>query len=406
MGIISSIGNSYDEVKKSLYAGRSGIESVAEWGKFGITSTVGGTLKDIDRLIQQIDLPKKKRNQLSDASRYCIIAAQNAVNDAKLKSNELEQTSTGCFIGSGVSALYPVYDHSVKLYEGNTRRADPYTVVKTMTSTCSAVIADHFKIHGRSYSIGAACATASHNIGHAFELIQSGLLNTALAGGGEETNEQITAAFSSMRMALSTHFNDNPQSASRPYDIDRDGFVISGGSGIVVLEELEYAKRQDRKIYGEIIGYGATSDGYDVMFPEPEGQYSGQCMAMALKDADISPTEVDYINTHGTSTTVGDLAEIIAIKRVFNDKIPHFSSTKSMTGHAISAAGGHELIYCLAMLDDQFIAPSINIENLDPDFEGLPIVTTTTNQPLNVIMTNSFGFGGTNAVLIIKRYQD
>ena len=406
LGIMSSIGNSYTAVKESLIAGRSGVERVDEWEKLGIGSQVAGIIKDVDSLESALNLPTRKRNQLYGASRYCIISAQQAVADAGLKAEELEQNGTGCFIGSGVSALYPVYDHSLKLYEGNLRRGSPYTVVKAMANTCSAVVADHFKIHGRSYSIAGACAASSHNIGHAFELIRSGQLDRALAGGAEETGEQITSAFYSMRMALSTHFNDKPQAASRPYDANRDGFVISGGSAILVLEELQYAISQGRKIYAELIGYGATSDGYDIMLPEPEGKYTAQCMAMALNDAGIKPKDVDYINTHGTSTTVGDLAEVKAIRRIFNDRIPRFSSTKSMTGHAISAAGGQELIYCLAMLGDQFIAPSINIENLDSDFVDLPIVTSITKSPLNIVMTNSFGFGGTNAVLIVKRYCD
>ena len=406
VGIISSIGNSYKAVKESLIAGRSGLESVDQWRKLGINSTVAGTIKNTDSLEEGLDLNKRKRNQLSSVSRYCIISAEHAVADARLTDEELTQNRTGCFIGSGGSDSHTIYDNTVKLYNGKVRRIDPYSIVKTMANTCSAVIADYFKIHGRSYSITAACATASHNIGHAFELIQSGQLDVALAGGGEEINEQITSGFSAMRMALSTHFNDRPQAASRPYDANRDGFVISGGSGIVILEELEHAKAQGRKIYAELIGYAANSDGHDIMLPEPEGKYAGQCMAMALNRAGIKPEDVDYINTHGTSTTLGDLAEVKAIRRVFNDKIPYFSSTKSMTGHAISATGGQELIYCLAMLEDQFIAPSINIENLDPDFEGLPIVTSTTKSPLNIIMTNSFGFGGTNAALVIKRYCD
>ena len=406
VGVISSIGNSYIEIKASLIAGRSGVESVEEWKKLDIGSTVAGTIKNIDSLEEALDLPTKKRNQLSEASRYCIIATQHAIADSGMATQVLTKNSTGCFIGNGVSSLYTVYDNTVKLYGGNIRRGDPYTIVKAMTNTCSAVVADHFKIHGRSYSIAAACATATHNIGHAFELIQSGQLDVAIAGGGEETGEQITSAFYAMRMALSTHFNDHPQTASRPYDADRDGFVISGGSGIVILEELEHAKAQGRKIYAELIGYGANSDGYNIMLPEPDGKYAAQCMAMALDSAGITPEDVDYINTHGTSTTVGDLAEARAIKRIFNNKIPYLSSTKSMTGHAISATGGQELVYCLAMLDDQFIAPSINIENLDPNFAGLPIVTSTKKSPLNVIMTNSFGFGGTNAVLVLKRYSD
>jgi len=279
-------------------------------------------------------------------------------------------------------------------------------VLLAMSSSASANIANVFPVGGRSYSISSACATSTHNIGHGFELIRGGALNTAIAGGGEEVNALITAAFCAMRLALSTQYNDSPEKASRPYDVNRDGFVIGGGGGIVILEELEHARERGAKVYCEILGYAANSDGYDMTLPEREGRQTGDCMRLAIEDAGINPASIDYINTHGTSTVAGDLAEIAAIRRVFQGNIPFVSSTKSLGGHSLGAAGAHEVIHCIGMIEENFIAPSKNIEVLDPQFEDIPIVREPKEANLEIVMSNNFGFGGTNACIILGKYHE
>jgi 3-oxoacyl-[acyl-carrier-protein] synthase-1 len=274
-----------------------------------------------------------------------------------------------------------------------------------MASSSSAAVANLLKIKGRSYSLSSACATSAHNIGHAYELIRAGVLNRAIAGGGEDTAELIAAAFQGLRLALSTHYNDTPTEASRPFDANRDGFVISGGGGIVVLEDLDEAVARGARIRAEVLGYAANSDGFDLVLPEPEGAQAGACMRAAISDAGIEPTAIDYVNTHGTSTIHGDIAEVKAIRTTFGDRVPPFSSTKSMTGHGIGAAGALELIFCIGMMEQGFIAPSINIDTPDPAVEGLPVVTETRHQALTTVLSNNFGFGGTNASLVIRRFD-
>jgi 3-oxoacyl-[acyl-carrier-protein] synthase I len=272
-----------------------------------------------------------------------------------------------------------------------------------MSSSPSAAVANLLKVHGPSYSISAACATSAHNVGHAFSLIRSGVLDAAVAGGGEEVNELVAACFQGQRMTLSTGYNDTPEAASRPFDVSRDGFVLSGGGGIVVLEEMGHAQARGAKVRAEIIGYGATSDGFHMVAPRPDGMQAAACMRMAIDDAGIRPEEIDYINAHGTSTVAGDNAEVRAMHLVFGDRVPSFSSTKSMTGHAIGAAGVHELIYCIGMLEQGFLAPSINVDKLEPAFEGLALITESVNRGPTTVLTNNFGFGGTNASLVLRR---
>jgi 3-oxoacyl-[acyl-carrier-protein] synthase-1 len=272
-----------------------------------------------------------------------------------------------------------------------------------MSSSTSASVAKLLKIHGPSYSIGAACATSSQNIGHAFSLVRSGVLDAVVAGGGEEVHELIAACFQGQRTTLSTGYNDMPEAASRPFDASRDGFVLSGGGGIVMIEELGHAQMRGAKIRAEIIGYGATSDGYHMVAPRPDGMQAAACMQRAIVDAGIRPETIDYVNAHGTSTVAGDSAEVQAMRTVFGDRAPPFSSTKSMAGHAIGAAGVHELIHCIGMLEHGFLAPSINVYKLDPACEGLPLITEPVNRGPTTVMTNNFGFGGTNASLVLRR---
>ncbi len=272
-----------------------------------------------------------------------------------------------------------------------------------MASCTSAAVASLLKIHGPSYSISSACATSAHNIGHAFQLVRSGVLDVAIAGGGEDIHELITISFQHLRLALSSRYNDRPAQASRPYDAGRDGFVVSGGGGIVVLENLERARARGARVLAEIVGYAATSDGYDMVLPEPGGAHAAECMRLALADGGVAADEVDYVNTHGTSTGPGDVIEVKAMREVFGTALPRFSSTKSMTGHGLGAAGALELIFCIGMMERGFLAPSINIETLDPALGDAPVVTETVHERPTTVLTNNFGFGGTNATIVLRR---
>jgi len=403
LGIVSSLGNTFSEVRQKLSCGESGVEKVQSWADLGLDTTIAGTIKNIDEKKNTSGISNKLLSYGSECALYCTLAANDAIKQSGLKADELSNISTGCIVGTGISSLLPIYETGNKLYQGKAKRIIPYTVCQTMASSPSALIANIFSIQGRSYSISSACATSTHNIGHAYELIKHGLLDTAIAGGGEEINEIGAAGFCAMRLAVSTHYNDTPNIASRPYDLNRDGFVISGGGGILVLEELSKAKSRGAHIFAEIISFAANSDTTNMILPEANGHAITQCMLDAINKANITPGDIDYINTHGTSTIEGDLAEVNAIRKIFSTP-PPFSSTKSMTGHALAASGVCELIYSIAMLEDKFIAPSINIENIDPKFAGLPIVTKTVFKPIDVIMKNSFGFGGTNAVILLKSY--
>ncbi|MDX1676880.1 beta-ketoacyl-ACP synthase I [Arsukibacterium sp.] len=394
IGIVSSIGNNQAEVLESLKAGRSGITASEEFVEFGLRSQVWGNIKM--NPAEHID--RKAMRFMGDAAAYAYIAMQEAMADAGLTAEQISDPRVGLVVGSGGASSKTQIEAADTLREKGVKRVGPYAVPKTMSSTCSACLATPFKIKGVNYSISSACATSAHCIGHAMELIQLGKQDVVFAGGGEEVHWTLAMEFDAMG-ALSSRYNETPELASRTYDAERDGFVISGGGGIVVVEELEHALARGATIYAEIVGYGATSDGYDMVAPSGEGAV--RCMEMAMQGV-AGP--VDYVNTHGTSTPVGDVKELAAIQQVFAGKSPAISATKAMTGHALGAAGVHEAIYSLLMMKHNFIAPSINISKLDEAAAGLNIVTHTKEATLNTIMSNSFGFGGTNATLVMQRY--
>ncbi|MGL4827348.1 MAG: beta-ketoacyl-ACP synthase I [Vibrionaceae bacterium] len=394
MGIVSSIGNNLEEVLDSLKEGKSGISFSESFAEMKLRSHVWGDLKVVPSEL----IDRKKFRFMGDAAGFAYLAMEQAIADAGLSEADVSNERTGLVAGSGgASAVNQTLSVDIHREKG-VKRVGPYMVPRTMSSTVSACLATPFKIRGTSYTISSACATSAHCIGHALELIQLGKQDIIFAGGGDELSWNQALMFDAMG-ALSTRYNDTPQKASRTYDADRDGFVISGGGGIMVIEELEHALARGAKIYGEIVGYGATSDGHDMVAPSGEGAM--RCMQMAMQGVD----KVDYINTHGTSTPVGDTKELQAIKELFGNNAPPISATKAMTGHALGAAGVHEAIYATLMLEHDFIAPSINIENLDENAQGLDIVTTCRPAKLNTVMSNSFGFGGTNATLVIKKYQ-
>ncbi len=404
LGLVSCLGNDYRTAIDALKRGASGIRAMPDWSEHGLKSRIAGRI-DVEDKKQAARLPKKLQPGMSKAALYCCLAAKDAVVEAGLDAEHLEDMGTGCLVGTGANGVGSVYRAGTLFFDGRVRRIDPYTVLRTMSSSASAAVSNLLKIRGRSYSISSACATSAHNIGHACELISHGILERAIAGGGEDVSTLITAAFQALRLALSTRYNDAPTTASRPYDADRDGFVISGGGGIVVIEELEAARQRGASIRAEILGWAANSDGFDLVLPEPRGVQAAACMGAALADAGIEPGEVDYVNTHGTGTVHGDAAEVQALRRVFGDDLPPFSSTKSMTGHAIGAAGALELIFAIGMLEDSFLAPSINVETVDPAFRGLPIVTKPQHRQVATILSNNFGFGGTNASLVVRRFD-
>jgi 3-oxoacyl-[acyl-carrier-protein] synthase-1 len=402
VGMISCLGHEYAQVVDALRNGTSGVRAMPEWERLGLKSLVAGAISDVDSKLERTPIPKKLLPVMSEGSKYCCIASLDAVRDSGLSESDVQSDRTACIVGTGIGSVESIYTGGQQVYSGEIGKVSPFVVLKGMASSSSAAVANLLKVHGRSYSISSACSTSSHSIGTAYELIRHGLVDRAVAGGGEEVHPLITSGFQALRFALSSRHNDEPQRASRPYDRDRDGFVIGGGAGIVVLEALDLALARGARPRAEIIGFGTSSDGFDMVMPEPTGTHAAKCMLNAIRDGGIAPGEVGAVKTHGTSTTKGDLAEVIAMKAVFDGRLPPFSSTKSMTGHPLGAAGALETIFCVAMLEHGFIAPSINIENLDPDFEGLPIVTAARAVELNTILSNSFGFGGTNASLLLK----
>lgn len=394
IGIVSSIGNNVEEVLASLKAGKSGVTFSQQFLDMKLRSHVWGDLK-----INPNDfIDRKTVRFMGDAAAYAYLSMDQAIKDAKLTDDQVSNDRTGLVAGSGGASSRNQIESSDILREKGVKRIGPYMVPRTMSSTVSACLATPFRIRGVNYTMSSACATSAHCIGHAVELIQLGKQDIVFAGGAEELNWSQAMMFDAMG-ALSTQYNDTPEKASRTYDVDRDGFVISGGGGMLVIEELEHALARGAKIYGEIVGYGATSDGFDMVAPSGEGAV--RCMMMAMQDVE----KIDYINTHGTSTPVGDAKELGAIKEVFGNSSPPISATKAMTGHALGAAGVHEAIYSTLMLNHNFIAPSINIEHLDPSAQGIDVVTKMREVPLDTVMSNSFGFGGTNATLVIKKYQ-
>ena len=397
LGIVSSIGNNKQEVTTALHEGKSGIEFIPEYEELGFRSHVAGTVNlNIEELID-----RKLRRFMGNSAAYNYIAMKDAIEDSGLEDDMVSNVRTGLIAGSGGASTENVALAVDTLRAKGLRRVGPYMVPRTMSSTNSACLATPFKIHGVNYSISSACSTSAHCIGNGFELIQFDKQDIIFAGGGEELHWTLSLMFDAMG-ALSSKYNDSPETASRPYDATRDGFVIAGGGGMVVLEELEHAKQRGAKIYAELVGYGATSDGYDMV--QPSGEGAVRCMQQAMATVE---EPIDYINAHGTSTPVGDMRELEAMRTVFGDKLPKISSTKSLSGHSLGAAGVHEAIFSLLMMQEDFLAESANITELDPAGAGFPIIRERIdNAGVNTMMSNSFGFGGTNATLVFRRWQD
>ena len=394
IGIVSSLGNNKDEVKTSLYKATSGISFDQSQKEMGFRSQVSGQI-DLN-LEETID--RKFLRFMGDGASYNYIAMNEAIKDSGLNEDEISNNMTGLIMGSGgpsTKSLLRAFDIT---REKGPKKIGPTSVPKVMCSTNSATLSTYFKIKGINYSISSACSTSAHCIGNAFEIIQMGKQDRIFAGGGEELDWTLSALFDAMP-ALSSKYNDQPSKSSRAFDKHRDGFVIAGGGGVVVLEDLDTAVKRNARIYAEIVGYGATSDGHDMV--QPSGEGAERCMMMAKKDIE----KIDYINAHGTSTPVGDIAELKAIKKVFKDDLPFISSTKSLSGHSLGAAGVHESIYTLLMMNNNFITESANIEELDEEANGMNILTSRHDEQIDAAMSNSFGFGGTNASLVFKRFE-
>ena len=397
MGIVSSLGGNKAEVLESLKSAKSGIEFSEKYAEMGLRSHVHGSISEVDTS-DVID--RKMLRFMADAAIFNAIALDEAIKQSGLSEDMVSSERTGLIMGSGGASNVNVVEAADILREKGIKRVGPYRVPRTMGSTTSACLSTLFKIKGINYSISSACSTSAHCIGNAMEQIQLGKQDVVFAGGGEELDWSTTMLFDSMG-ALSSKYNETPELASRAFDANRDGFVISGGGGALVLESLEYAEARGATIIAELVGYGATSDGYDMVAPSGEG--AKRCMEIATSTVNGT---IDYINAHGTSTPVGDIKELKAIKKVFDTtSIPLIGSTKSLSGHALGAAGVNESIYSLLMLENDFVAESVNIETLDDEAEGMPIVRETKNIKLNRILSNSFGFGGTNACLVFERFN-
>ena len=394
LGIVSCIGNNPETVTNNLKNLNSGISSAPEYEEFSFRSLVHG--KPEINLEENID--RRLLRFMGDGAAFNYIAMKNAIEDSGLEEIDISNEMTGIIVGSGGPSTMNLYKASELGKNSGSKKVGPFMVPRSMSSTNSATLATPFKIKGVNYSITSACSTSSHCIGNAYELIQMGKQNIIFAGGGEELHWTLSILFDAMG-ALSSKYNNNPKIASRAYDADRDGFVISGGSGMVILEDEEHAKKRGANILGEISGYYANSDGHDMVAPSGEG--AARCMIGAI---DAGKSDIDYINTHGTSTPVGDIAELNAINEVFGSKSPAVSSTKSMTGHSLGATGAHEAIYSLMMLNEGFIAPTINADELCDEAKSIDIVTETRDIQINTVLSNSFGFGGTNASLVISKY--
>ncbi len=395
MGITSCLGLDKASVLSSLQNCQSGISFQEDYKELGFRSHVAGSINInfedvIDRKILRF---------MGDAAAYTYLSMRNAIEDAGLSEAQVSNVRTGLVVGSGGASTNNIVEAADTLREKGLKRVGPYRVTRTMGSTTSACLATPFQIKGVNYSITSACSTSAHCIGHAAELIQLGKQDIVFAGGGEELHWSQSMMFDAMG-ALSSKYNDTPTKASRAYDANRDGFVIAGGGGVLVVEEYEHAKARGAKIYAELVGYGATSDGYDMVAPSGEG--AARCMQQAMATVN---GKIDYINAHGTSTPVGDVAELKAVKAVFGNDIPHINSTKSLSGHSLGAAGVQEAIYCLLMMENNFICESANIETLEPEAEGIPVVRKRIDAPFERVMSNSFGFGGTNCSLVFQKFR-
>ena len=397
LGIVSSVGVGCNAVSEALRKGQSGIRFSQAYADLGFRSHIHGDIEvDLD---QQID--RKLKRFMGDAAAYNYLAMEEAVSNSGLTQEQISDLRTGLVMGAGGGSPANIVEGADLLRQRGVKRVGPYRVTRTMASTATACLGTAYKIRGVSYAISSACATSAHCIGNAAELIQMGKQDVVFAGGGEEVHWSTSVMFDAMG-ALSSSYNDRPESASRAYDANRDGFVISGGAGVLVLESLSHAEARGAPIYAELVGYGETSDGHDMV--QPSGDGAARCMVQALQNVD---GPIDYLNAHGTSTPVGDIAELGAIRQVFGDQMPSISSTKSLTGHALGAAGGNEAVYALLMLSEDFISASANIQELDPMAEGYPIVRELqVDAGLNQVMSNSFGFGGTNCTLVFRRFTD
>lgn len=395
IGIVSSVGVGCNAVSEALRKGQSGIRFSQAYADLGFRSHIHGDIEiDLD---QKID--RKLKRFMGDAAAYNYLAMKEAVSNSGLTQEQISDLRTGLVMGSGGGSPENIVEAADLLRQRGVKRVGPYRVTRTMASTATACLGTAYKIRGVSYAISSACATSAHCIGNAAELIQMGKQDVVFAGGGEEIHWSTSVMFDAMG-ALSSSYNDRPESASRAYDANRDGFVISGGAGVLVLESLSHAEARGAPVYGELVGYGATSDGHDMV--QPSGDGAARCMAQALQSVD---GPIDYLNAHGTSTPVGDIAELGAIRQVFGDRMPRIASTKSLTGHALGAAGVNEAVYALLMLREDFISASANIQELDPMAEGYPIVRELqVDAGLNQVMSNSFGFGGTNCTLVFRRF--
>ena len=394
VGIKSCIGNDYNDVLVNLQEGKSGITFNETYSEMGFRSCISGSINI--NLSDYID--RKLLRFMGESSGYAYLATKDALKMAGIEEKDLDSPKIGIVAGSGGASTRVMVNSGDIAREKGPKRIGPYGVTKSMSSSISAIISTALKLKGVNYSISSACATSAHCIGHAADLIKNGQQDIVIAGGSDDEHWSSSCLFDAMG-ALSSNFNSSPSSASRPYDANRDGFVISGGAGMIILEEEEHAKKRGAKILAKLSGYFANSDGYDMVAPSGEGAM--RCMEGAMKQSKV---KIDYINTHGTSTPVGDIAELNAIKELFNDDKPMISSTKSMTGHSLGATGAHEAIYSIMMINENFVAPSINIESVCDEAKGIDIVTNTREVQLENILTNSFGFGGTNASLIISKY--
>ena len=393
LGITSCLGNDADTVSRALREGRSGIRHIPEYAELGFRSHVGGA----PQIDLEAEIDRKQKRFMGDAAAFAHIAMRDAIADAGLDEAQVSNPRTGLIAGSGGGSAEWQIEAADLLRQRGIRKVGPYMVPRTMCSTVSAALSTAYKIKGVSYSLSAACATSAHCIGAGADLIRSGRQDIVFAGGGEELHWALSVMFDAMG-ALSSKFNDCAEQASRPYDAERDGFVIAGGGGMLVLEDWDHAVARGARIHAELLGYGVTSDGADMVAPSGEGAV--RCMRMAMEGVD---RPLDYLNTHGTSTPLGDVTELDAVREVFGDAIPPLSSTKALSGHSLGAASVHEAIYCLLMMRDGFIAGSANIETLDPRADGFPIVRESREAVLNTVMSNSFGFGGTNAALVFGR---
>ena len=393
LGITSCLGNDADTVSRALREGRSGIRHIPEYAELGFRSHVGGA----PQIDLEAEIDRKQNRFMGDAAAFAHIAMRDAIADAGLDEAQVSNPRTGLIAGSGGGSAEWQIEAADLLRQRGIRKVGPYMVPRTMCSTVSAALSTAYKIKGVSYSLSAACATSAHCIGAGADLIRSGRQDIVFAGGGEELHWALSVMFDAMG-ALSSKFNDCAEQASRPYDAERDGFVIAGGGGMLVLEDWDHAVARGARIHAELLGYGVTSDGADMVAPSGEGAV--RCMRMAMEGV---TAPLDYLNTHGTSTPLGDVIELDAVREVFGDAVPPLSSTKALSGHSLGAASVHEAIYCLLMMRDGFIAGSANIETLDPRAEGFPIVRESRDAVLNTVMSNSFGFGGTNAALVFGR---